>query len=47
VLQPHQGAQQRRNAPLGGGIELAVLGQRDQSLDLLGLDLLGLGRRVC
>jgi len=47
VLQPHQGAQQRRDAPLGGGVELALLGQRDQPLDLLGLDLLGLRRRLC
>jgi len=42
-----QGAQQRCDAPLGGGVELALLGQRDQPLDLLGLDLLGLRRRVC
>ena len=45
VLQPHQGAQQRGDAPLIGGVELALLGPRDQALDLARLDRLGLGGR--
>ena len=38
----HQGAQQWRDALLGASIELALLSQRDQLLDLGGIDRLGL-----
>ena len=45
VLQPHQGAQQRRDARLVGGVEWALRDQRDQSPDLARLVRRGPGVR--